>query len=47
MSCYCIRIDYDDDNEEVRRRGEKEEKVQGSRRQLFNMALTLLGYNEI
>ena len=26
---------------------EEEEKVQGIRRQLFNMALTLLGNNEI
>ena len=26
---------------------EEEEKVQGNRRQFLNMALTLMGYNEI
>ena len=38
---YCIGIDYDDDNEEVDE--EEVESVQGTRRQLFNMALILLG----
>ena len=51
--CYCIWIDYDDDNKEVEEEEEeekgeeKEEKVQGNRRQFLNMALTLMGYNEI
>ena len=44
---YCIRIDYDDDNEEVEEEEEKEVEeesiVQGTRRQLFNMTLRLLG----
>ena len=54
---YCIRIEYDDDNEEVKEEVEEEkeeegkedeeEKVQGTLRQLFNMALILLGYNKI
>ena len=48
-NCYFIPIDYDDDNEEKEEEeeGEEEEKVHGIRRQLFNMALTLLGYNKI
>ena len=55
-NCYCIWIEYDADNEEVEEEVEEEdeegkedeeEKVQGTRRQLFNMALILLGYNEI
>ena len=44
-NCYCIQIDYDDDNEEDEEEGEL--KVQGTWRQLSNMALTSLGYNEI
>ena len=51
--CYCIWIDYDDNNKEVEEEEEEEkgeeeeEKVQGNRRQFLNMALTLMGYNEI
>ena len=33
--------------EEEEEESEEEEKVLGTRRQLLNMALTLLGYNEI
>ena len=46
-------FEYDDDNEEVEKeeeaeeKEEEEEKVQGTRKQLFTMALILLGYNEI
>ena len=51
-NCYCIRIDYDDDNEEEEEEeeemeGEEEEKVQGTRRQSFNIVLILMGYNKI
>ena len=35
------------EEKEEEKEEEEEEKVQGIRRQLFNMALTLLGYNEI
>ena len=35
------------EEKEQEEEGEEEEKVQGIRRQLFNMALTLLGNNEI
>ena len=54
--CYCIQIDYDDGNEEVeeeneeeeeKKEGEEEEKIQCTGRQLFNIALALLDYNEI
>ena len=37
----------EEEEEEEEEEGEEEEKVLGIRRQLFNMALTLLGYNEI
>ena len=36
-----------EEEEEEEEEGEEDEKVQGIGRQLFNMALTLLGYNEL
>ena len=35
------------EEEEEEGKEDEEEKVQGTRRQLFNMALILLGYNKI
>ena len=37
----------EEEEEEEKGKEEEEEKVQGTRRQLFNMALTILEYNEI
>ena len=39
--------DEEEEEEVEEEEEEEEEKVQGIQRQLFNMALTLLGYNEI
>ena len=36
-----------EEKEEEGEEEEEEEKVQGNRRQFLNMALTLMGYNEI
>ena len=36
-----------EEEEEEEKGEEEEEKVQGNRRQLLNMAVTLMGYNEI
>ena len=58
-NCYCIRIDYDDNTEEVNKKEEEEEeeekdeeeedeeKVQGTRRKLLSTTLILLRYNEV
>ena len=40
-------MEEEEEEEEEEGDEEEEEKVQGTRKQLFNMALILLGYNEI
>ena len=43
-----LRCNQEEDGEEEEgEEEEEEEKVQGNRRQFLNMALTLMGYNEI